>query len=149
MWCSRIQDERFSKVISVTNDTYSSRSPSSASHGSITCRRICGGLSSMRRRPSSPRCKPGRWNSLKSWRTPRSSWADAHTLPHEDLAEMKTLLSGVADQVTKNQPAVHDMLDMVRAVAAKLTPLGRMGRSSSPPQPRAASPREKIRGREG
>lgn len=42
-----------------------------------------------------------------------------HTLPPEDLAKMKTLLSGVADDVTKDQPAVHDMLAKVRAVAAK------------------------------
>lgn len=42
-----------------------------------------------------------------------------HTLPPEDLAKMKTLLSGVADDVTKDQPAVHDMLTKVRAVAAK------------------------------
>ena len=42
-----------------------------------------------------------------------------HTLPAEDLAKMKTLLSGVADDVTKDQPAVHDMLVKVRAVAAK------------------------------
>jgi hypothetical protein len=32
---------------------------------------------------------------------------------------MKTLLSGVADDVTKDQPAVHDMLVKVRAIAAK------------------------------
>ena len=42
-----------------------------------------------------------------------------HTLPPEDLAKMKTLLSGVADDVTKDQPAVHDMLVKVRAIAAK------------------------------
>src|SRR5450631_1729872 len=42
-----------------------------------------------------------------------------HTLPPEDLAKMKTLLSGVADDVTKDQPAVHDMLVQVRAIAAK------------------------------
>jgi len=42
-----------------------------------------------------------------------------HTLPADDLAKMKTLLDPVADQVTKNQPAVHDMLQMVRAAAAK------------------------------
>jgi TRAP-type C4-dicarboxylate transport system substrate-binding protein len=40
-------------------------------------------------------------------------------LPPDDLAKMKTLLEPVADQVTKNQPAVHQMLEMVRAVAAK------------------------------
>jgi TRAP-type transport system periplasmic protein len=42
-----------------------------------------------------------------------------HTLPDDDLAKMKTLLAPVADQATKDQPAVHDMLQMVRAVAAK------------------------------
>jgi TRAP-type transport system periplasmic protein len=42
-----------------------------------------------------------------------------HTLPADDLAKMKTLLGPVADDVTKNQPAVHDMLQMVRAAAAK------------------------------
>jgi TRAP-type C4-dicarboxylate transport system substrate-binding protein len=42
-----------------------------------------------------------------------------HTLPPEDLAKMKTLLSGVADDVTKDQPAVHNMLVKVRAIAAK------------------------------
>jgi TRAP-type C4-dicarboxylate transport system substrate-binding protein len=42
-----------------------------------------------------------------------------HTLPPEDLVKMKTLLSGVADDVTKDQPAVHDMLVKVRAIAAK------------------------------
>ncbi len=42
-----------------------------------------------------------------------------HTLPADDLAKMKTLLDPVADEVTKNQPAVHDMLQMVRAAAAK------------------------------
>ena len=42
-----------------------------------------------------------------------------HTLPADDLATMKTLLDPVADQATKDQPAVHDMLQMVRAAAAK------------------------------
>jgi TRAP-type transport system periplasmic protein len=42
-----------------------------------------------------------------------------HTLPPDDLAKMKTLLDPVADDVTKGQPAVHDMLQMVRAAAAK------------------------------
>ncbi|MGB6536111.1 MAG: TRAP transporter substrate-binding protein [Xanthobacteraceae bacterium] len=42
-----------------------------------------------------------------------------HTLPPDDLAKMKTLLDPVADQVTKAQPAVHDMLLKVRAAAAK------------------------------
>jgi TRAP-type C4-dicarboxylate transport system substrate-binding protein len=42
-----------------------------------------------------------------------------HTLPDEDLAKLKTLLGPVADDVTKNQPAVHEMLQMVREAAAK------------------------------
>ena len=44
---------------------------------------------------------------------------EIHTLPPEDLAAMKTKLGGVADAVTKDQPAVHDMLVKVREVAAK------------------------------
>jgi len=42
-----------------------------------------------------------------------------HTLPADDLAKMKTQLDGVGDEVTKDQPAVHDMLMKVRVVAAK------------------------------
>jgi TRAP-type C4-dicarboxylate transport system substrate-binding protein len=42
-----------------------------------------------------------------------------HTLPAEDLATMKAKLAGVADAVTKDQPAVHDMLVKVREIAAK------------------------------
>ena len=42
-----------------------------------------------------------------------------HTLPADDLAKLKTLLGPVADDVTKNQPAVHEMLQMVREAAAK------------------------------
>jgi TRAP-type transport system periplasmic protein len=42
-----------------------------------------------------------------------------HTPPADDLAKMKTLLAPVADEVTKDQPAVNDMLQMVRAAAAK------------------------------
>ena len=42
-----------------------------------------------------------------------------HTLPADDLAKMKTLLDPVGDEATKDQPAVHDMLQMVRAAAAK------------------------------
>ncbi len=42
-----------------------------------------------------------------------------HTLSADDLKQMKTQLDPVGDAVTKNQPAVHDMLQMVRAVAAK------------------------------
>jgi len=41
------------------------------------------------------------------------------TLPADDLAQMKTLLDPVGDDATKDQPAVHDMLQMVRAAAAK------------------------------
>jgi hypothetical protein len=32
---------------------------------------------------------------------------------------MKTLLDPVGDEATKGQPPVHDMLEMVRAAAAK------------------------------
>ncbi len=42
-----------------------------------------------------------------------------HTLPADDLKQMKTLLDPVGDETTKDQPAVHDMLQMVRAAAAK------------------------------
>jgi TRAP-type C4-dicarboxylate transport system substrate-binding protein len=42
-----------------------------------------------------------------------------HTLSAEDQATMKTKLAGVADAVTKDQPAVHDMLVKVREIAAK------------------------------
>lgn len=42
-----------------------------------------------------------------------------HTLPDDDLAKMKTLLAPVADQATKDQPAVHDMLETVRAAVAR------------------------------
>jgi TRAP-type C4-dicarboxylate transport system substrate-binding protein len=41
------------------------------------------------------------------------------SLPADDLAQLKTLLAPVADDATKDQPAVHDMLQMMRAVAAK------------------------------
>src|SRR6516165_5302191 len=41
------------------------------------------------------------------------------TLPTEDLARMKTLLDPVGDAATKGQPAVHDMLELVRAAAAR------------------------------
>jgi TRAP-type transport system periplasmic protein len=44
---------------------------------------------------------------------------DVHPLSADDLAKMKTLLAPVADDATKDQPAVHDMLQMVRAAAAK------------------------------
>jgi hypothetical protein len=42
-----------------------------------------------------------------------------HKFSGDDLAKMKTLLAPVADEATKDQPAVHDMLQMVRAAAAK------------------------------
>jgi TRAP-type C4-dicarboxylate transport system substrate-binding protein len=42
-----------------------------------------------------------------------------HTLSADDLKQMKTLLDPVGDAVTKDQPPVHDMLQMVRAAAAK------------------------------
>ena len=42
-----------------------------------------------------------------------------HTLPPEDLAKMKTLLGSVGDDVSKDQPAVLELLKKVRAVAAK------------------------------
>jgi TRAP-type transport system periplasmic protein len=45
--------------------------------------------------------------------------ATVHTLPADDLAQLKTLLDPVGDEATKDQPAVHDMLQMVRAAAAK------------------------------
>ena len=47
---------------------------------------------------------------------------DRQHRPHaaaDDLAKMKTLLDPVGDEATKDQPAVHDMLQMVRAAAAK------------------------------
>jgi TRAP-type transport system periplasmic protein len=44
---------------------------------------------------------------------------EIHMLPPEDLAKMKTLLTPVGDEVTKSQPAVHAMLEKVRAIAAK------------------------------
>jgi len=52
----------------------------------------------------------GDWNALGG---------TVHTLPADDLAKLKTLLDPVADEVTKSQPAVHDMLQLVRAAAAK------------------------------
>jgi TRAP-type C4-dicarboxylate transport system substrate-binding protein len=52
-----------------------------------------------------------------------SDWAalggTVHTLPADDLAAMKTLLAPVADTVTKDQPPVHDMLQMIRAATAR------------------------------
>jgi TRAP-type transport system periplasmic protein len=42
-----------------------------------------------------------------------------HRFGPEDVAKMKESLTSVADDVTKSQPAVHDMLMKVRSVAAK------------------------------
>jgi TRAP-type C4-dicarboxylate transport system substrate-binding protein len=50
------------------------------------------------------------WNSMGG---------QVQRLPAADMAQMKTLLSGVGDEVTKDQPAVHDLLVRVRAAAAK------------------------------
>ena len=50
------------------------------------------------------------WNALGG---------SVHALPADDLAQLKTLLAPVGDEATKDQPAVHDMLQMVRAAAAK------------------------------
>jgi TRAP-type C4-dicarboxylate transport system substrate-binding protein len=44
---------------------------------------------------------------------------NVHRFSADDLAKMKTLLDPVGDEATKGQPAVHDMLQMVRAAAAK------------------------------
>ena len=44
---------------------------------------------------------------------------EVHKLSDADLAKMRTLLTPVSDDVTKTQPAVHDMLEDVRAVVAK------------------------------
>jgi TRAP-type C4-dicarboxylate transport system substrate-binding protein len=44
---------------------------------------------------------------------------EVHKLPDADLAKMRTLLTPVGDDVTKAQPAVHDMLQEVRATVAK------------------------------
>jgi len=52
----------------------------------------------------------------KDW---ESLGGTVHVLPPDDLAKMKTLLGPVADEATKNQPAVHDMLQMVRAAATR------------------------------
>jgi TRAP-type C4-dicarboxylate transport system substrate-binding protein len=44
---------------------------------------------------------------------------EIHALPPEDLAKMASLLKSVGDDVSKDQPAVLDLLQKVRAVAAK------------------------------
>ncbi|MGA7488703.1 MAG: TRAP transporter substrate-binding protein [Xanthobacteraceae bacterium] len=42
-----------------------------------------------------------------------------HALPADDLAKMSSLLTSVGDDVSKDQPAVLELLKKVRAVAAK------------------------------
>jgi TRAP-type transport system periplasmic protein len=44
---------------------------------------------------------------------------NVHRFSADDLAKMKMLLDPVGDEATKDQPAVHEMLLMVRAAAAK------------------------------
>jgi len=44
---------------------------------------------------------------------------NVHRFSADDQAKLKTLLDPVGDEATKAQPAVHDMLEMVRAAAAK------------------------------
>ena len=51
------------------------------------------------------------------------TWVDMggvmHKLPPDDLKKMAELLNSVGDDVTKDQPAISEMLKRVRAVAAK------------------------------
>jgi len=51
------------------------------------------------------------------------AWVDQggilHKLPDDDLKKMAELLNSVGDDVSKDQPAVNEMLKRVRAVAAK------------------------------
>jgi TRAP-type C4-dicarboxylate transport system substrate-binding protein len=58
------------------------------------------------------------WNKVQDQR-----WVElggqVHTLPAVDLAQMAKLLTSVGDDVSKDQPAVLDMLKRVRAVTAK------------------------------
>jgi len=44
---------------------------------------------------------------------------EVHLLPAEDITKMKALLANVGDDVTKDQPGVHEMLELVRKTAAK------------------------------
>ena len=44
---------------------------------------------------------------------------EVHMLPSADLAKMTTLLDSVGDEVTKDQPAVHELLLTVREAAKK------------------------------
>ena len=66
--------------------------------------------------------KTHKWEQAFS-KTLEKKWEEMggkmHRLPPEDLAKMKTLLQSVGDDVSKDQPAVLDMLKRVRAVAAK------------------------------
>ncbi len=66
--------------------------------------------------------KTHKWEQVFS-KTLEKRWGEMggqmHTLPPEDLAKMKTLLASVGDDVSKDQPAVLDLLKQVRAVAAK------------------------------
>jgi TRAP-type C4-dicarboxylate transport system substrate-binding protein len=45
-----------------------------------------------------------------------------HMIPPGEVGRMKELLGPVADDATKDQPAVHDMLEMVRAAVARHLP---------------------------
>jgi TRAP-type C4-dicarboxylate transport system substrate-binding protein len=56
-------------------------------------------------------------NLVKTWTTKLGG--TVHTLPDDDLAKMKMLLDPVADRATKDQPAVHSMLETVRAAVAR------------------------------
>jgi TRAP-type C4-dicarboxylate transport system substrate-binding protein len=51
------------------------------------------------------------------------AWVDQggimHQLPADDLKKMAELLNSVGDDVSKDQPAVNEMLKRVRAIAAK------------------------------
>lgn len=44
---------------------------------------------------------------------------EVHRLPPDEIAKMKALLGSTADEVTKSQPAVSEMLAQVRTAAAK------------------------------
>jgi TRAP-type transport system periplasmic protein len=52
----------------------------------------------------------------KKW---KQMGGEIHMLPPDDLAKMAALLKTVGDDTSKNQPAVHEFLMKVRAVAAK------------------------------
>jgi TRAP-type transport system periplasmic protein len=62
-------------------------------------------------------------SALDSLKKLQQQWIDmggeVHRLPDEDMAQMKTLLTPVGDEVTKSRPAVHDFYEEVRAVSAK------------------------------